>query len=522
MKEKRLKIIIALMAFALVGSIAVQLLWVVNLIELEEARFESDVVDAMNIVVDKIDKLETADVLIKQVSKGSNKPIAWVNKHKTTKRSIIVGDSLIENTEVEFMTTLEDSSMELNVQVLKDADSTNSNFVVFSYSNNSNGNKTKVLTKEDYDKFIINRKEVFDDVIEELVTIRNVVKIEDRVRKDQLDSLLNTEFKNNGITANYNFGILDKKDNKFIYLKEESEKDELTKTEFRSQLFPEDIFSDPNFLFVSFPNQREYVLKSMAATLSLSLLFIVLIIIVFYKTVQMLIKQKKITDIKNDLINNITHEFKTPLSTISLACEALNEPKLLADSSAVLKYSKIINDENSRIRNLIDNLLNSASLEKGEFEISKVSISLSEIINKSVQNFELQMNKRDGHFKLNLNADNDQIIADPFHLSIIINNIIDNAIKYNEGKPEIVISTENFNNKVTIEISDNGIGIKKSDMKNIFDSFYRVPTGNIQNVQGSGMGLHYVKILTEANNGSVTAESNFGKGTKIKVEFENE
>ncbi|MBL1213514.1 MAG: HAMP domain-containing histidine kinase [Ignavibacteriae bacterium] len=522
MKERRLKIIIAIMTFALIGLITIQLYWVANLVKLEEARFGSAVSDAISLVINRIDKQETANVVIRSAVKDNDVPLIWTSEHKTIKQNYSVGDSLFEDTEIEFLTSSDDSAIGVNISVSQNSDSSNSNVIVYSYSNGGKKKEKKVLKKKNLNKFVTKKREVFEDVIEELVTISQVANIEDRIEKEKLDTLLIQEFENAGITADFNFGILNEEKNKFVYLTEKTDPDKLLQAKFKSRLFPEDVISEPNFLIVSFPNQREYVLKSMAATLGLSLLFIILIIVVFYKTVQMLIRQKKITDIKNDLINNITHEFKTPLSTISLACEALNEPKLLADNSAVLKYSKIINDENLRIRNLVDNLLNSAALEKGEFEINKQSISLNENIKQAVQHFDLQIQKRNGSFVMNLNAENDRIIADPFHLSIIMNNIIDNAIKYNESEPHIIISTENSDNKILVEILDNGIGIKRGELKNIFDSFYRVPTGNIQNVQGSGMGLHYVKILTEANNGKVTANSTLGKGTKIKIEFDNE
>ena len=521
MKEKRLKLIISAMALALIGLISVQLYWVINVVKLEEARFESDVSDALTFVIEKIDKNETAEVVVKRVIKNSDSPIYIVNEHQTTKHKLWVGDTMAEDTEIEFFTSGNDSNISVNVDLRKNNDSTNSNVLVYTYSNSSSGNKTKVVSKEHLNAFVNKKKEVFEDVIEELVTISNI-KIEDRITKAKLDSLLNFEFKNIGINTEYNFGVLDKNKNQFIYVKKEDDQDELEESHFRAQLFPEDILKEPNFLFVSFPNQREYVIKSISATLGLSIGFILLIIFIFYKTVQMLIKQKKITEIKNDLINNITHEFKTPLSTISLACEALNEPKLFANGTSVLRYSKIISDENTRLKNLVENLLSSASLEKGEIEINKQEIDLHKSLAEVVDKFELMLENQNGYFQCELNAVNSNVNIDPFHLSIIFNNIIDNALKYNEREPAIRIATDNKDDKIIVSISDNGIGIKKSELKNIFDSFYRVPTGNIHNVKGSGMGLHYVKKLTEANGGIVYVTSTLGEGTVFNIEFTNE
>ena len=167
-------------------------------------------------------------------------------------------------------------------------------------------------------------------------------------------------------------------------------------------------------------------------------------------------------------------------------------------------------------------MLNSASLENGKIEINKEPLDVHEIISDVVNKFHLQIENVNGKIITNFNADSNSIFADKFHLSVIFNNIIDNAIKYNSHEPVIIIDTENRDGKIIVNISDNGIGIKKSDLKNIFDSFYRVPTGNIHDVKGSGMGLYYVKNLTNANGGNISVSSTLGKGTKFKLEFECE
>jgi len=445
-----------------------------------------------------------------------------LNEQQTTQTKYWVEDTLVANSKINFITSTNNGDHGINIEVIEEYDSTDENIIVYSYNNNRQRKKSKSISKKKLNAFVNKKKEVFDDVIEELVTISSVSNIKDRIKQQELDSLIHSEFINLGIDAEYNFGVLDKNENQFIFVKEEKDKQVLKGSQFRAQLFPKDIIAEPNFLFVSFPNQREYVIKSMSATLGLSIGFILLIIFIFYKTVKMLIKQKKITDIKNDLINNITHEFKTPLATISLACEAMNEPQLLTNSNSALRYSKIINDENSRLRNLVENLLNAAALENGKIELDKQVVDVHEVISDVVSKFQLLLENQNGNFRLEFSADKYSINADPFHLSIIFNNIIDNALKYNELEPEIIISTENSDNGIIVKFSDNGIGIKKSELKNIFETFYRVPTGNIQNVQGSGMGLHHVKKLAIANGGEISVSSIFGSGTVFTVEFSNE
>jgi len=223
--------------------------------------------------------------------------------------------------------------------------------------------------------------------------------------------------------------------------------------------------------------------------------------------------QKKVAEIKNDLINNITHEFKTPISTIALAAEALKEPELNKDRAAIEKYSTMIEEENDRLKNMVDSLLNTALIENGEYSLEKSEIDINSLIENLVNRNKLRLETTNGEIILELLAEDHQIFADQHHITNILNNIIDNAIKYSSHKPLIKISSVNEGEGISISISDNGIGIDKHQQKKIFDTFYRVPTGNIQDVRGYGIGLSYVKKLVEAHGGTITVESKLNKGT---------
>lgn len=270
-------------------------------------------------------------------------------------------------------------------------------------------------------------------------------------------------------------------------------------------------------MIVYFPDKLRFILGSLASMIGLSLGLILIIVWLFYKTIRMFLDQKQLTQLKNDLINNITHEFKTPISTISLACEALNEPGLITDKNSVSRYSGIIKEENSRLKFMVDELLNTAALEKGGILIKNDIVDLHDIIRNSVSKFERTIKKAGGIIDLKLEAESSNIKGDNFHLTNIINNLIDNAIKYSERAPEIHISTENENNFIVVNVKDNGIGISKEHTGKIFDMFFRAASGNIQNVRGNGIGLSYVKKIVEMHNGKIKVESELGKGSIFHI-----
>ncbi|MDX1700554.1 MAG: HAMP domain-containing sensor histidine kinase [Melioribacteraceae bacterium] len=227
----------------------------------------------------------------------------------------------------------------------------------------------------------------------------------------------------------------------------------------------------------------------------------------------MLIQQKKITELKNDLLNNITHEFKTPISTISLAADVID----VNGGGNTQKYSKIIKSESKRLTNMVEDILSAAALENSSYELNKENANIHKIINAVLEKFQLSLKLKNANVDIRLNAENPHLNVDKQQIFNSISNIIDNAIKYNSGEPEIVIQTVDSSNAFEIMVSDNGIGIEQRDLERIFDTFYRVPTGNIHNVKGNGIGLSYVKKIIEAHNGTVSVESELNSGSKFVI-----
>lgn len=270
-------------------------------------------------------------------------------------------------------------------------------------------------------------------------------------------------------------------------------------------------------LEVYFPSQKSQILWRMSVWLIISGLFLLLMIFSFYYITSKIIKQKKISEIRDDLLNNITHEFKTPLATISLASEVLLSSTPLKKENSTKKYARIIFEENRRMRAQIDRVLQMASLDRGEPQLEKKFTDMNELIKMNVENLCLEHCDTKVTVDFKLDAENSIICVDPLRMNNVLINLVTNAIKYSPENPHITITSRNVNDGYLFSVEDKGIGIKKEYLKLIFDKFYRVPTGNIHDVKGFGLGLYYVKTLVKAHKGYITVESEPGKGTKFDV-----
>ena len=274
-------------------------------------------------------------------------------------------------------------------------------------------------------------------------------------------------------------------------------------------------------LFLVVPDIKIIVLQSLRWRIILSLLFTVIIFVAFFLTIRTMLRQKKIGEIKNDFINNMTHEFKTPIATISLAVDAFRNEKVLQERQKMDYFSGIIKEENQRMNRQVETILKASQLEKQEIKLNKSDIHLQEVIKKVVDNFALQLEQIGASVSLHLQATNDGISADEVHIANIINNVIDNAIKYSkEGvPPAITITTSNQKNSIIFKIEDNGIGMSRDVVKKIFEKFYRAHTGNRHDVKGFGLGLSYVKTIVDAHHGKIKVDSTLGKGTVFTIEL---
>jgi two-component system, OmpR family, phosphate regulon sensor histidine kinase PhoR len=335
-----------------------------------------------------------------------------------------------------------------------------------------------------------------------------------------LDSILRNEIKKAKVSGNYHYYVTSLYPGSPHHLSMEDAEhmsDSLGVEYYKVNLAPSSTFIDPEYLIVFFPTQNHDVFRQMWPFLITSVIVIMILIFSFYLIMANNLKQKKLSVIKNDFISNMTHEFKTPISTISLASEMLGDNSIAQTPEKQQRYLQMIRDENKRLSVLVESILQTSILDKGEFKLKLSEVDVHDIINSAINNTHLLINQRKGSIQTFLKAQKYKLQADRVHLTNIIFNLIDNAIKYSKDIPEISISTFNTAEGIMIQVKDNGIGISKENQRKIFDKFYRVPTGNVHNVKGFGLGLSYVLAVVLKHNGTISVNSEPGKGSTFNV-----
>jgi len=352
----------------------------------------------------------------------------------------------------------------------------------------------------------------------------------EKIDKAKLDRDLRRELKQQGISLDYDYGIFLTESSSFIiingnYVAEIGGDAQASNVQtgnglydsmYKVPLFANDT-TVPGFLKIYFPDKTRWLWSSVMPSLLLSSLFTGLILFCFGFTIYVIRRQKMVSEMKTDFINNMTHEFKTPIATISLATDSINSPKIVSDEKKVKRFTNIIKQENARMLNQVEKVLQMAKLDKREFEIKLSEVDIHEVIRKASDNISLKLNTRSGSIQTDLTATEHVITCDKTHISAVINNLLDNAEKYSPEQPSITITTNNNRDSLSISITDSGIGMTKEQRKHIFEKFYRVPTGNIHNVKGFGLGLSYVKAIVDAHQGHITVKSELGEGSTFTI-----
>ena len=296
-----------------------------------------------------------------------------------------------------------------------------------------------------------------------------------------------------------------------------SQKNDFMKSRYQVSLFPNNIIQQDLKLSVIFPERTNYVLGSMLWILGGSMVFSLFILATFALSLYFIIRQKKISEMKSDFINNMTHEFKTPIATISLAADTITNSKVINDENSVRHFIGMIKKENSRMNKKVETILQIASLDKKEIEFKYENVSLHTIIEHAIETIEIQVHQRNGRINEYLNAEDSFIFGDYEHLTNLVSNLLDNAIKYSPELPEITVTTRNSEKGIVFTVEDKGIGMTKAVQSKIFERFYRQSSGNVHDVKGFGLGLNYSRSIIEAHKGNITVYSEPGKGSRFEI-----
>jgi two-component system phosphate regulon sensor histidine kinase PhoR len=531
-------IIVTAITAALVGLITLQGVLLTDSYRQKEQAFDRNVLNALTSVAQRIEKDEEASKILNVAMTLPPPPtgmplkrfkslIGHTHKDSSPQRrfSWIITDSVRSDdsgrmrVEV-FHSSGIDTMTSIIVQKSPQKKDRRQSFS-YSYSTdesgirvNANVNDSVMLMFRDTTRK--RRGEIVAQVVDKLFLIETL-PIEKRIDLSRLDSLLRSSLASVGITMDYSFRVT-AGDGDSVKLSNDSLRaEELRTTPFKTRLFPNDILSPRYDLALFLPGRSSFVLSEMSLLLVMSLVFVSIIIVSFVYTIRVIVLQKRFSLSVIDFINNMTHEFKTPISTIALASEAIAKPEVLKSRPKVLKYNSLIVDENNRMKHQVEKILQMAVLEEGEFELKRTEVDIHQLIEQAVKNFTIPVEQKNGTLSAALNAKGRTVRGDMVHLSNIINNVLDNAVKYSGGIPDIRIATKDSDHSIIITVTDNGIGISKEDAERVFEKYYRVSTGNMHNVKGFGLGLSYVKLIVEAHNGSVALHSSPNKGTTVQI-----
>ncbi len=548
-KKKSLKIIIiAVSALALIGIAAIQYYYVHTAIDASEATFDRNVNDVMSRVVFQIEKNEIA-LQVRKKLKTFSREQQLVNTLDSLNQELFrslkkIGvdsmrtDSIIQNTRNQISQRL---ALNEYGNYLRNIDTTKAEMKIevpvsdsimrmeFPYAlekrhmaemarkeNQTAEDRKMAALYSNVDQFL-HRAYLVGDVMEDFFNINHFFPIESRVDSANIDSLIRTELSAHGIDAEFVFAVYSPTRDTLMMYDNRVEKQSLVKSKYSFRLFPSDMFSSPDYLKIYFPHKNRYLYSDVSGMLMLTLFLVAVIASSFFFILFNLLQQKRLSEMKTDFINNMTHEIKTPISTISLACEMMSDKTTTIDQQQKDAFISVIAQENKRLAAMTDKILQTAIIERGQMKLKQERTDIHELIRRSVNNTILWVNQKNGKIDLNLDAEHHFSEVDPVHFENVIFNLLDNAIKYSPKEPHIVVSTENTNGYLVIKVKDNGIGIEKKELKKIFESLYRVPTGNIHNVKGFGLGLCYVKAIVASHNGHISVDSEVGKGTTFTI-----
>lgn len=517
------RLLVFLMSLSLIGIILVQVYWFNTSFKNNDEQFKFNVRQVLGNVSDKLQKQEAVDFFKKydklkdSIGKAPKKSdllqFYYVQKNSKTNQTIVYSSSLIEE-DYNISSTFFDKN---NDKKLIPNFSSNRKTEVFN-GNNVDNPQTSINPKPDLKIEKSGTLDILKNVQFEIAykDIASALPIEQRITIQELKKKLENEMSEYGLKTGIEFAIFSNgkitsiKSGNFIFDKN------------KTYSVPVYVDSDGNNkyqLLATFPCKTNYLFSDLMAISILSIIFTLIIIIAYASAINQLIKQRLISEIKTDFINNMTHEFKTPIATINLALDAIKNPKVIDNKEMVSKYLQMIRDENKRMHAQVENVLRISKLEKKELDIDKESLELNDVIEDAIEHVQLILEDKNGTIKTDLSAKRNTCLLNDTHFTNVIVNILDNAIKYSSENPIIEVSTENVKDVIIIKIKDNGIGMTKTAQKRIFEKFYREHTGDLHNVKGHGLGLSYVKRIVDDHNGQIFVESEKGIGSTFIIKI---
>jgi len=534
MSKSKFIVLIFMMLFSLAGIIWVQMVWISNALSIRNENFNRDVFVSLDNAANAIESNREMNFFFddpRMFNPGSGDVSSYLSIGSYSSND---GKNFNYSVTSQSVTGTMDSTGRIRYDkpVISSTDttfSTDSGTIniaapgIKGELNISGGNEVQnsvsgpvPVNRQEFIDWVRKRQSEFqnmsDQMISEVYQWEKTMELND----DEVNYALRRSFLFSGIETPFEFAII--KDGKVQEGKfKKSEKKDFLNSNYMVQLFPDNIIRQNLIVSVIFPERTNYVMGSMTWLLGGSMLFSLIILATFALSLYFIIRQKKISEMKSDFLNNMTHEFKTPIATISLAADTITNPKVINDETSIRHFISMIKKENSRMNKKVETILQIASLDKKEIAFKFENISLHSVIERAADTIEIQVHQKNGRINLKLNAEEPVILGDKEHLINLVNNLLDNALKYSPENPDITVETKNNGKGIILSVQDKGIGMSKSVQSKIFERFYRQSSGNVHDVKGFGLGLNYVRAIIDAHKGNVTVTSEPGRGSRFDI-----
>lgn len=499
-----------LMAAGLTALIFIQSQWLEKALQVNREQFVLTVQQAADDVVQQLENNETYSIIVREINPDSS-------TLSPTFHMIVTRPGDRDSVELKIIPDREKLKIQRIIfnkpdsGTVKGPDVNRQPFIV------TLGPDEEVVTLNtlrNYASAISERTLLVENILDKM--IRTPPVLEQRINPVDLYYIIRNKLQQNGLSQNFEFAVRDKND-KIVFRSAGFPESPDGKNFYESILFPHDIQAENNRLVLYFPDEDKFIHRALGLIGYSSEGLILFFFLLFAFTLYIIFKQKRLSDIKTDFVNNMTHELKTPISTISLASQMLRDETISTEAKNLNHISRVIGDETKRLGVQVEKVLQMAVFDRGKLQMNLKSIDIHELLEHVISNFTLQVKNKEGRITTSFEAKDPEIIGDEVHLVNLFSNLVDNAIKYTPDAPLIQIATDNHNHGVVVSVKDNGIGIAREDQKKIFDRFYRIPTGNVHNVKGFGLGLSYVQKVVEAHHGKINLESQPGQGTRFII-----
>ena len=519
MSNRNIWILTIFTALALSALIIVQMAWIKNAINVKDRQFRQLANEAIERIITKLETYEILEGLEEEIDRENAQSIEDV----TIDKPVTLGAEEVGINEAGELVYGADSigapglTIDTRIDLLSGDTilyiSDNSIYEANRAPSHTRSSQSNADLVAQYRDAISNKRFFIDRVFQRAINYEG--DIQNRISRLMLDTIVRNEVHFLGEDLKFEYAV--KTETGAYVFESKNFNSQSHAIKIASQLFPHDINPAPNFLELYFPNQRKILLRSVSFMAIASLVLTIVMLLVSLATIMVIFRQKKLSEIKNDFINNMTHELKTPISTISLASQMLGDKSVSISKQTLDHISNLIRDESKRLGSQVEKVLQMSIFDEGKMDLNFKQIEINSVIVQVVEKMSLQVNQKMATVNLEMDEDQKPVWGDEIHIANVFYNLLDNALKYSGQNPEIHLITRNNRNGINITVKDNGIGISKDNQKRIFEKFYRVPTGNLHDVKGFGLGLSYVKKVVEGHGGKIQVYSENKRGTSFTV-----